>query len=108
MQTNLNLLTWASIISCRKLNRYVVAIFKALLHPMIQTTKAATSEIIPTSSLVDDEEPVLLSKVKRARTCAYICLVIDFSSSPFIFNFYCRSHSCPVHSKNVSPIAAQY
>jgi hypothetical protein len=67
MQTNFNLLTWASIISCRKLNPYVVAleadeaIFKALLHPMIQTTNVATSEIIPTSPLVDDEEPVLLS-----------------------------------------------
>jgi hypothetical protein len=84
------------------------AIFKALLYPMIQTTNVATSEIIPTSPLVDDEEPVLLPKVKRACTCAYICLVIDFSSSPFIFNFYCRSYSYLVHSKNVSPIAAQY
>ena len=107
-------MTWASIISCWKLNQYIVAleadeaIFKALLHSMIQTTNVTTSEIIPTSLLVDDEELVLLPKVKRACTCAYICFVVDFSSSPFIFNFYCHSHSYPVHSKNVSPIIAQY
>jgi hypothetical protein len=84
------------------------AIFKALLHPMIQTTNTATLEIIPTSPLVDDdEEPMLLPKVKHAHTCAYICLVIDFSSSPFIFNFYCHSHYCHVHSNKLMSLHLQ-
>jgi hypothetical protein len=43
------------------------AIFNSILHPMIRATNSATLEIIPTILLVDDnEEPVLLPKVKHA------------------------------------------
>jgi hypothetical protein len=46
------------------------AIFKAILHPMIRATNTAPSDVIPTASLVDeDEEPLLPPKVKRIRTC---------------------------------------
>jgi hypothetical protein len=69
-------LTGASIIACRKLNRYIVAleadeaIFKAILYPMIRATNIVSLETIPIAPLLDDdEEPMFPSKKKRIRTC---------------------------------------
>jgi hypothetical protein len=36
------------------------AIFKAILHPMIQATNIASSEVIPIAPLVDDAEELVL------------------------------------------------
>jgi hypothetical protein len=46
------------------------AIFKAILHPIVQVTNLATLEIISTAPLVhNDEELVLLPKVKQGHAC---------------------------------------